>query len=98
MSAEHLLGLDHAGGRPGDVVFLRAEQARMLRSLTTEQRASGLGARRRDALHDRGYAFGYDRAASDVVGQEQRLRTADDQVVDQHADQVVDRKSTRLNS
>ena len=45
---------------------------------------AGLG----DALDDRGDPLGHDPAGGDVVGHEQRLGAADDEVVDDHADQV----------
>ena len=41
-----------------------------------------------DAPHDGGDALGHDLAARDVVGHEQRLGAAHDDVVDDHADQV----------
>ena len=86
---EDLVGLHHAGHRAGHVVLVRAEQAGVLGGLAADE-----GARRprrtpaampctmrRDALRD-------DPAAGDVVGHEQRLGAAHDDVVDDHADQV----------
>src|SRR5690606_39013182 len=86
--SEQLAGLHHAGGRAGDVVLVGAEQAGVLGGLPTQQRAArydtGLG----DALDDLGDPLGHDPAGGDVVGEEERLGAADDEVVDEHADQV----------
>ncbi len=71
------------------VVVVGSQQSRMLRSLPAQQRATGLAACHGDPLHDGGNAFWMDLAAGDVVGHEQRFRAADDEVVDDHADQVV---------
>ena len=60
----------------------------MLRGLAAEQRRAGLGARLRDSLDDVGDAFRHHMPAGDVVGEEQRLGTAHDEVVDEHADEV----------
>ena len=86
--AEQVVGLHDAGGRPRDVVLVGLEQARVLGGLATDQRAAGLDARLGDALDDRRDPLGDDPAGGDVVGEEQRLRAAHDQVVDEHADQV----------
>ena len=67
---------------------MRCQQSRMLGSLTAQQRAAGLTARRSYPLHDCRNAFGIDLAAGDVVGHEQRFGSTHDQVVDHHADQV----------
>ena len=60
----------------------------MLSCLATNQRTAsrhtGLG----DALDDRGNPLGYDAAGRDVVGEEQRLGPTDNQVVDEHANEV----------
>ena len=60
----------------------------VLGGLAADQRAAGLDAGLGDALDDRRDPLGHDPAAGDVVGHEQRLGAADDQVVDDHADQV----------
>ena len=60
----------------------------MLRGLAAHQRAAGLDARLGDALDDGRDPLGDHPAGGDVVGQEQRLGTAHDEVVDQHPDQV----------
>jgi hypothetical protein len=60
----------------------------VLGGLATDQRAAGLDARLGDALDDRRDPLGHDPAGGDVVGEEERLGAADDEVVDQHPDQV----------
>ena len=72
----------------GDVVLVGLEQPGVLGGLAADQGAAGLDAGLGDALDDRGDPLGDDPAAGDVVGHEQRLGAADDQVVDDHADQV----------
>ncbi len=86
--AEELAGLDHAGGGAGDVVLVGLQQPRVLGGLAAHERAAGGDARLGDALDDRRDPLGYDAAGGDVVGQEERLGTTDDEVVDQHADEV----------
>ncbi len=86
--AEELAGLDHAGGGAGDVVLVGLQQAGVLGGLAAHQGAAGGHAGLGDALDDRRDPFGYDATGGDVVGQEQRLGPADDEVVDQHADEV----------
>ena len=88
LGAEQLVGLDDARGGAGDVVLVGRQQARVLRGLAAEQRRAGLGAGLGDALDDVGDALGDDLAAGDVVGHEQRLGAAHDEVVDEHADEV----------
>ena len=85
---EQPVGLHDAGGRAGDVVLVGAEQAGVLGGLAADERAAGLDARLGDALDDGGDPLGYDAAGGDVVGEEQRLGAADDEVVDEHPDQV----------
>jgi hypothetical protein len=60
----------------------------VLGRLTADERGAGLGAAARDARDDVGDALGEHLAARDVVGHEQRLGSHDDDVVDDHADQV----------
>ena len=86
--AEQPVGLDDTRAGAGDVVLVRAEQARVLGGLAADQRAAGEHAALGDALDDRGDPLGHDLAAGDVVGHEQRLGAADHEVVDDHADQV----------
>ena len=82
------VGLHHPGGRPGDVVVVGTEEPRVLGGLAADQRAAGLDAGLGDALDDGRDPLGYDAAGGDVVGHEEGLGAADDQVVDDHADQV----------
>ena len=60
----------------------------MLRRLAPEQCAAGDAAALGDAAHDVGDALGEHRAGCDVVGHEERLGAADDEVVDDHRDEV----------
>ena len=89
LRAEHRIRLDgsHRGAR--DVVLVRLHQARVLRGLAAHQRGAGLGAGARDPLDQGGDPVRVDLAAGDVVGHEQRLRADHDDVVDDHADQVL---------
>ena len=86
--AEQLLGLDDPDSGAGDVVVVGRHQPRVLCGLATHQRAAGRLAAGRDATDDLGDPLRDDLPARDVVLQEQRLRTADHEVVDDHADQV----------
>ena len=86
--AEQLAGLDDARRGAGDVVVVGVEQPGVLGGLAADQRAAGDHAGLGDALDDRGDPLGDDAAAGDVVGHEERLGTAHDEVVDDHADQV----------
>ncbi len=63
-------------------------QPGMLRRLTTEQSAAGEDASVGDAGDEFGDTFGDGAPDRDVVLQEQRLGTADHEVVDHHRDQV----------
>ena len=60
----------------------------MLGGLPAQQGSPGDLAGGRDAGDDRGDTFGDDLARGDVVRDEQRLGTDDDQVVHEHADEV----------
>src|SRR3546814_5161193 len=80
--------LHDTGGGAGHVVLVGAEQPRMLGGLAADQGATSLDTGLGDALHGRGDALRHDPARGDVVGQEERLGAADDEVVDEHADQV----------
>src|SRR3546814_2691993 len=72
--------LHDTGGGAGHVVLVGAEQPRMLGGLAADQGATGLDTGLGDALHDRGDALRHDPARGDVVGQEERLGAADDEV------------------
>jgi hypothetical protein len=85
---EEPVRLDHAGRRAGHVVLVGLHQAGVLGGLAADERAAGLDARLGDALDDRRDPLGDDPAAGDVVGHEERLGAAHDQVVDDHPDQV----------
>jgi len=61
----------------------------MLGRLSAHERGSGGFTALGDTAHDGGDALGDDLAARDVVGHEQRLGTDHDDVVDDHADQVL---------
>ena len=79
---------DHAHTVGGQVVLVGAHHARVLRGLAAEQGAAGVAAAVGDARADLGDAVRHHLTAGDVVEQEQRLRAARDQVVDDHRDQV----------
>ena len=85
---EHLVGLDHTDAGRGQVVVAVRHHAGVLRRLATEQRATGLDAAFGDAADEFGDTLRDDSPDGDVVLQEQRLGTADDEVVDDHRDQV----------
>ena len=87
--AEQGVGLDDAGRGARHVVVVRAEQPGMLGGLAADERGAGLAARVGDAAHDVGDALGHDLAARDVVGHEQRARAHHDDVVDDHAHEVL---------
>ena len=80
--------LDDSGGRSSAVVFVRLEQAGVLRGLTADQRHAGLLAGPCDPAHDGRDPLGDDLATGDVVGHEERFGAADDDVIDDHADEV----------
>ena len=61
----------------------------MLRGLTAHECAPGDLATARDARHDGSNALGHDPARGDVVGHEEWLRTAHDDVVDHHRHEVL---------
>src|SRR5699024_88115 len=94
VTGAHLLGseqvccVNDTGGGTGDIVFVDAEQARVLGGLPSDQGDAGAGAGIGDAADDIGDAFGHDLAAGDVVGHEQRPGSAHDDVVDDHPDEV----------
>ena len=85
---EDAVGLDDPGRRARDVVVVDAEESRVLGRLAADERGAGLGAAVRDALDDVGDALGEDLAARDVVRHEEGACAHDDDVVDDHADQV----------
>ena len=80
--------LDDAGRGAGDVVLVGLEQARVLGGLAADEGDPRLLARAGDAADDGGDALGHDLAGGDVVGHEERLGAAHDDVVDDHADEV----------
>jgi len=86
---EQVVCLDHACRRAREVVLVGIEQAGVLGRLAADQRSAGEPAPLGHPGHDGGDALGHDPAAGDVVGDEQRLGTADDEVVHEHADQVL---------
>ena len=88
VGAEDAVGLDDAGRRARDVVVVDAEESGVLGGLAADEGGAGLGAAARDARTMSAMRSGNDLAARDVVGHEERLRTHDDDVVDDHADQV----------
>ena len=88
IGTEQSIGLDDARARTRDVVLVRLQQARMLGGLTADEGATGDLAAARDTGDDRGDALGHDLAGGDVVGHEEWLGSAHDEVVDDHGDEV----------
>ena len=82
------VGLHDADGRRRQVVVRLVHEAGV-GCLPAEQRAAGVDAAVGDALHDLGDGLGNHLADGDVVLQEQRFGTADDEIVDTHGDQVA---------
>ena len=89
LGAEPAVGLDDAGGGPGHVVLVGAHEAGVLGGLPAQQRGADGGAGGGHAAHDAGDPLGHDAAAGDVVGHEQGAGADDDDVVDDHAHQVL---------
>src|SRR5699024_4294266 len=88
LGSEQVGGVDDTGGGTGDIVFVDAEQSRVLGGLPADQGDTGAGTGIGDVADDIGDAFGHDLAAGDVVGHEQRPGSAHDDVVDDHPDEV----------
>ena len=82
---EELAGLHDSRGRARDVVLVRVEEPGVLGGLAADEPAPGSDAGLGDALDDGSDPLGYDAPGGDVVGEEQRLGAADDEVVDEHA-------------
>ena len=80
--------LDDTRGRSRDVVLVGVEQARVLGRLPADEGDPGLLAGSGDAGDDRCDALGHDLPRGDVVGHEERLGAAHDDVVDDHPDEV----------
>jgi hypothetical protein len=87
--AQHLVLLDDAGRGARHVVVVGPEEARVLGGLAADERRAGRAARLGDTAHDVGDALGVDLARGDVVGHEQRLRARHDDVIDDHAHEVL---------
>lgn len=87
--AEQPVGLDHARTGTGDIEVIGSEQSRVFGGLAADQGAARQDTALGDALHDGRDTLGVHLADADVVGHEERLCAADDQVVDDHADEVV---------
>ena len=89
LGAQQLGGVHDAGRGACDVVVVGFHDARVLGGLAADEgRARGL-AGARDAGDDGGDALGDDVPAGDVVGHEDGARANHDDVVDDHADQVL---------
>jgi hypothetical protein len=73
---------------PGEVELVGGEQPRVLGGLAPDQGAAGLHAALGDAAHEGGDPVGVELADGDVVVEEQRLGAGDDEVVDDHRDEV----------
>ena len=89
LGAQQLGGVHDAGRGARDVVVVGLHDAGVLGGLAADEgRARGL-TRPRDAGDDGGDALGDDVPTGDVVGHENRARADHDDVVDDHADQVL---------
>ena len=89
LGPQQLRGIHDAGRGARDVVVVGRHDARMLRGLAADEgRARGLTGPR-DAGDDGSDTLGDDVPAGDVVSHENRARTDHDNVVDDHADQVL---------
>ena len=89
LGPQQLRGIHDAGRCARDVVVVGRHDARMLRGLAADEgRARGLTGPR-DAGDDGSDTLGDDVPAGDVVSHENRARTDHDNVVDDHADQVL---------
>ena len=89
LRTEHPVGLDDAGGGTCDVVLVGGHEAGVLGGLPTQQRGSDGGAGLGDAAHDVRDPLGDHVPAGDVVGHEQGPGPDHDDVVDDHAHQVL---------
>ncbi len=89
LGAEHLIGFDDAGDCAGDVVFVFTQQSGVFGGFPANE--CGAGERRGfgDPADDIGDALGNHLAARDVVGHEQWLCPDHDDVVNDHANEVV---------
>ena len=83
------IGLDDADRGAGHVVVVGTHEAGVLGRLAADECGARLGAGPGDARDDGGDALGHDLAARDVVGHEERRRTDHDDVVDDHAHEVL---------
>ena len=88
LGPQQCVGVDDPDARGRQVVAAVLHQAGVLGGLPAQQRAAGLPAALGDPRDDRGDLVGHHLADGDVVLQEQRLGAADDQVVDDHRDEV----------
>ena len=89
LRTEHAVGLDDAGGGPCDVVLVGGHEAGVLGGLPAQQRGADGGAGLGDAAHDVRDPLGDDVPAGDVVGHEQGPGPDHDDVVNDHAHQVL---------
>ena len=87
--AEQLRSLNHTGCGTGNVVVIRPKQSRMLCRLATDECNIDGGTRLGNAPNNVCDALWHNLAAGDVVGHEQTLGTNHNDVIDNHADQVL---------
>ncbi len=80
--------LHHADGKAREVVFAVGVHAGHLRRLSPDERAACLLATQSDALDHGGRRVDVEPAAGEVIEEEQRLRTLDEDVVHAHRDEV----------
>ena len=89
LGAEQLVSLNQTGCRARNVVLVFCEQAGVLSGFAANQGGTSLCTCASDTAHNVSDTFGHNLAGGNVVGHEQRLSTAHDDVVHDHADQVV---------
>src|ERR1700733_3647162 len=80
--------LGGAHGKASDVEIASGVEARHLRRLAADQRASGLRASLGDALHDRRHDVLVELAGCKIIQEKQWLGALNDNVVDAHGHQV----------
>ena len=86
---QQFVGLDNSDGGTGNVILICGEKPRMFCGFATDQcnsdRRTGLG----NAAHDVGNSFWHNFSAGDVVGHEQTLCANHNNVVDNHANEIL---------
>ena len=87
--AKQLGSIDNADSGTGNVVIVNAEKARVLSGLATNQGNTNRRTSLSDAANDVGDAGRNNLAAGDVIGHEQALSANHNDVVNNHANEVL---------